>query len=100
MSLVGILIAPVLVSPLHSFPGMAHTAKNYGHLIGQIEGLSEKQLRAHFSLYEGYVKKTNEIEDKIKKVDLDAVSYSFGEFSELLRRQSVPFNGAYLHELY
>jgi Fe-Mn family superoxide dismutase len=79
---------------------MTHTARNFEHLIGNVKGLSEKQLRAHFGLYEGYVKKINEIESKLKDVDLDTANYSFGDVSELLRRQSVPYNGAYLHELY
>jgi Fe-Mn family superoxide dismutase len=75
-------------------------AKNYEHLIGRIQGLSEKQLRAHFGLYEGYVKKINEIESKLPGADRGAPNYSYNEYSELKRRQAVPFNGAHLHELY
>jgi Fe-Mn family superoxide dismutase len=77
-----------------------HVAKNFEHLIGKVPGLSEKQLRAHFGLYEGYVKKVNEIEEKLSGVDRSAPNYSFAEVSELHRRHSVPFNGAYLHQLY
>ncbi len=79
---------------------MAHTARNFEHLIGALKGLSEKQLRAHFGLYNGYVKKLNEIEDKLRSVDRKATNYSFGEFSELKRREAVAFNGTYLHEKY
>jgi superoxide dismutase, Fe-Mn family len=79
---------------------MAWRTKNYDALVGAIAGLSEKQLRAHFELYEGYVKKLNEIEDKLKLADPKTANYSYGEISELLRRRSVAFNGAYLHELY
>lgn len=79
---------------------MAHVAKNFDYLIGHIKGLSEKQIRAHFGLYQGYVKKINEIEDKLKKADVNAANYSYGEFSELMRRLPVPYNGALLHELY
>ena len=42
---------------------MAHEAKDYRRLVGECRGfLSETQLQAHFELYQGYVKKLNEIE--------------------------------------
>jgi Fe-Mn family superoxide dismutase len=77
-----------------------HEVKNFDHLIGQVDGLSEAQLKAHFGLYAGYVNKLNEIEDKLAKADPAQSNYSFGEFSELKRREAVAFNGAYLHQLY
>jgi Fe-Mn family superoxide dismutase len=77
-----------------------HTARNFDHLIGKIPGLSEKQLRAHFGLYQGYVKKLNEIEEKLKSADPSTANYSYSDYSELQRRRAVPFNGAYLHQLY
>jgi Fe-Mn family superoxide dismutase len=77
-----------------------HTAKNFDHLIGQIPGLSEKQLKAHFGLYQGYVKKLNEIEEKLATSDRSAANYSFADVSELHRRHAVAYNGAYLHQLY
>jgi Fe-Mn family superoxide dismutase len=77
-----------------------HEAKNFDHLIGQVDGLSEAQLKAHFGLYQGYVNKLNEVEEKLAKADPSQSNYSYGEFSELKRREVVPFNGTYLHELY
>ena len=79
---------------------MAHTARKYDHLIGKITGLSEKQLRAHFSLYEGYVKRINEIEEKIKTINRADANYSYNDYSELQRRRAVAFNGAHLHQLF
>lgn len=79
---------------------MKHEAKNFDHLIGQVDGLSEAQLRAHFGLYQGYVNKLNEVEEKLTKADPAQSNYSYGEFSELKRREVVPFNGTYLHEMY
>ena len=79
---------------------MPHEAKNFDHLVGKLKGLSEAQLRAHFGLYQGYVKKLNEIETKLVDADPAAGNYSFNEFSELKRREAVAFNGAYLHQLY
>lgn len=81
-------------------PSRTHEAKDFTHLIGRVQGLSEKQLKAHFGLYEGYVKKANEIEAKLAGIDRSASNYSHAEVSELHRRHSVPFNGAYLHQLY
>ena len=79
---------------------MGYTAKDYSFLKGKVKGLSDKQLDAHFGLYQGYVKKWNEIQDKLAKQDKAAANYSYGEFSELKRREAVAFNGTFLHELY
>jgi Fe-Mn family superoxide dismutase len=80
--------------------GMAITIKNFDYLVGQIEGISERQLRAHFGLYQGYVKKSNALEEKLKDADPKSANSSYSEYSELQRRRAVPYNGAYLHELY
>jgi Fe-Mn family superoxide dismutase len=79
---------------------MARTPKNYDHLIGKVPGLSENQLKAHFTLYGGYVNKLNEIEEKLGKLENKAANYSFSEYSELRRREPVAYNGTYLHEMY
>lgn len=79
---------------------MLHTAKDFSHLLGNLQGFSDAQLNAHFTLYQGYVKKINEIEEKLKGADRSAANYSFNEFSELKRREAVAFNGSYLHQLY
>jgi Fe-Mn family superoxide dismutase len=80
---------------------MAHSPKNFDQLIGACAGfLSENQLKAHFTLYQGYVKKLNEIEEKLATVDRGTANYSFGDYSELRRREPVAYNGTVLHELY
>src|SRR3989344_3846935 len=79
---------------------MEHQPKDFSRLLGKLEGLSEKQLQAHLMLYQGYVKKLNEIEEKLRTQDKTKANYSFGEYSELKRREAVAFNGAYLHEIY
>ena len=79
---------------------MLHKEKNFDHLYGKLKGLSDKQLKAHLGLYGGYVKKLNEIEEKLQTANRALANYSFGEFSELKRREAVAFNGTYLHELY
>ena len=79
---------------------MIHEAKDFSHLAGNLDGISDTQLQAHFGLYQGYVKKLNEVEEKLKTADPSGGNYSFNEFSELKRRWAVPFNGTYLHQLY
>lgn len=79
---------------------MKHEPRNFDHLIKEVDGISEKQLVAHFGLYKGYVNKLNEIEEKLQKVDPKAANYSYNEFSELKRREAVAYNGSFLHELY
>jgi Fe-Mn family superoxide dismutase len=80
---------------------MAREAKNFEYLLGgKAKGLSDLQLKEHFTLYEGYVTKLNEIWEKLRTVDRSAPNYSFDEYSELKRREPVAFNGTVLHELY
>ncbi len=79
---------------------MQHTAQDFSVLLGTLDGISDPQLEAHFGLYQGYVKKLNEIEEKLKTVDRSLTNYSFGDYSELKRREAVAFNGAYLHQMY
>ncbi len=79
-------------------------SRNFENLIGALEGFSEKQISQHLELYKGYVKKLNEIRSKIEKIPYDRrrelTNFSFGEYSELKRREAVPYNGVYLHEMY
>ncbi len=80
---------------------MARDPKNYDNLLGgNAKGLSDTQLKAHFTLYQGYVKKLNEIREKLATVDKSTPNYSYNEFSELKRREPVAFNGTVLHEMY
>lgn len=79
-------------------------AKKYDHLIGNLPGFSPRQIGQHLELYQGYVKKINEIRAELAKIPLaerkGKANFSYGAFSELKRRESVPYNGVYLHEMY
>src|ERR1700733_1597082 len=80
---------------------MAREPKDFKHLLGgNAKGLSDAQLKAHFTLYQGYVKKLNEIREKLGSADRGAPNYSFNEYSELKRREPVAYNGTVLHEMY
>lgn len=66
-----------------------------------LDGLSEKQLKEHHDvLYVGYVKKINEIEEKIRAADKSAANATYSEFGELKREETFALNGVKLHEGY
>jgi superoxide dismutase, Fe-Mn family len=77
---------------------MAYEAKNYGHLLG-MGGLSDSLLMNHFTLYQGYVKNTNLLLDRIQDC-LKQKKESTPEYAEFKRRFGWEFNGMRLHELY
>ncbi len=83
---------------------MTIEAKNYERLVGNLPGFSPPQIEQHLKLYQGYVKKINEIRAEIEKIPFAErkanANFSYGKFSELKRRESVPYNGVYLHEMY
>jgi Fe-Mn family superoxide dismutase len=83
---------------------MTIEAKNYDSLVGNLPGFSAPQIEQHLKLYQGYVKKINEIRADIEKIPFAErkanSNFSYGKFAELKRRESVPYNGVYLHEMY
>src|SRR2546428_12628654 len=70
--------------------------------LSNLKGISDETLEIHFKLYEGYVKETNKLNEKIAefikdaKVDQD----EFADYSELKRRLGFEYNGMVLHEYY
>ena len=70
--------------------------------LSGLEGISDKTLEMHFKLYEGYVKETNKLTEKISdflkdgKVDQEEMP----AYSELTRRLGFEYNGMVLHEYY
>ena len=60
-----------------------------------MDGFSEKLLRDHFTLYQGYVKNTNTLVELLDKKELGTP-----EYAELQRRLGWEWNGMRLHELY
>lgn len=69
-------------------------------ITGDIEGISLKTLTEHFKLYEGYVKKTNEIRGKIETADKATPNVTYSEIGELKRQETFAVNGMKLHEVY
>lgn len=76
-----------------------YVAKKYDHLLGgKIKGLSDDQLKAHFTLYENYIKKINETETKIKGFDVKNGDSAI--YRALHLTQTFALGGVVLHELY
>jgi len=67
-----------------------------------LKGISDETLEMHFKLYEGYVKETNNLNERIAefikdgKVDQEEMP----AYSELTRRLGFEYNGMVLHEYY
>ncbi len=65
-----------------------------------LEGLSEKQIKAHIGLYEGYVKHINVLREQIAELTtLDKEKYAYA-IMETRRRLGFEFNGMRMHEYY
>jgi Fe-Mn family superoxide dismutase len=70
--------------------------------LSGLNGISDETLEMHFKLYEGYVKETNKLTEKITeflqdgKVDQEEIP----AYSELTRRLGFEYNGMVLHEYY
>ncbi len=72
-----------------------YTPKDYTHLLS-MKGFSDTMLSNHFTLYEGYVKNSNLLWDKLDG-DLESGS---PEYYEVKRRLSWEIDGMRMHELY
>ena len=70
--------------------------------LSGLHGISDQTLEMHFKLYEGYVKETNRLVEKIaqfledRRVDQEEMP----AYSELKRRLGFEYNGMVLHEYY
>jgi Fe-Mn family superoxide dismutase len=65
-----------------------------------LPGLSQKMLAEHFKLYEGYVKKSNEIQSKVEAADKSEANGVYSFIGELKRQETFAVNGMKLHEVY
>ncbi len=77
---------------------MSYTTKNFN--IPTLKGLSEKQIKVHLGLYEGYVKHVNLISEKLQAVRNGEKELDPYITAELRRRFSFEFNGMRMHEYY
>ncbi len=77
---------------------MTYQPKKFDQLLGA-EGFSEKALQTHFTLYEGYVKNTNLLLEKLAELRQEGKNDT-PMFAEMKRRFGWEFNGMRLHEYY
>lgn len=68
--------------------------------IKTLDGISEQTMKEHYKLYEGYVKKANEIEEKLKTVDLSTANQTYSDLRELKVEYSFAVGGIKNHEIY
>lgn len=74
-------------------------AKQFDSING-VEGLSERQMTEHYKLYEGYIKKANEIQEKLKTVDLSTANATYSELRSLKLGYSFALDAIKSHELF
>jgi Fe-Mn family superoxide dismutase len=70
--------------------------------LSKLQGISDKTLEVHFKLYEGYVKETNNLTQRITEFieDGNVDQEEMPAYSELTRRLGFEYNGMVLHEYY
>jgi Fe-Mn family superoxide dismutase len=70
--------------------------------LSGLNGISDRTLEMHFKLYEGYVKGTNDLNQRIADMLADGVvdQDEMPAYSELTRRLGFEYNGMVLHEYY
>src|SRR5574340_235220 len=77
---------------------MAHQPQKFDL---KLDGISENQISQHRDiLYTGYVNKLNEIEEKLKNVDISKANQTFSDLRALKADETFALNGVVLHELY
>jgi Fe-Mn family superoxide dismutase len=67
----------------------------------KLDGMSERQLKEHHDvLYASYIKKIDEIEEKLKKADLVTANATSSDLRSLKIEETFALNGVKLHEGY
>ncbi|WHZ22017.1 MAG: superoxide dismutase [Nitrospira sp.] len=78
----------------------AYQAKQFQ--LSGLNGISDKTLEMHFKLYEGYVRETNRLTERIAGFLKDGTvdQEEMPAYSEITRRLGFEYNGMVLHEYY
>lgn len=67
----------------------------------EVTVINQEQFEAHMRLYEGYIKKMNEIDELLSdSPDLEGANSTYSEFRGIKRGETYALNGVILHELY
>jgi len=65
-----------------------------------LNGISDKTNAIHDKLYQGYIKKKDEIQEKLKAVELGTANQTYSELRALKDGETFAVNGVYLHDIY
>ncbi len=76
-----------------------YEAKQFEAISG-MDGFSERMMQEHYKLYEGYIKKANEIQEKLKTVDKTTANATQSDLRSLKLGMSFAINAIKGHELY
>ncbi len=68
--------------------------------IGELKGISTKNIEEHLKLYSGYVKNANLVNQKLYELFMEDVEKNIYLIGELNRRFSFEYNGMRNHEIY
>jgi Fe-Mn family superoxide dismutase len=79
---------------------MLFSPKDFGPGILDLDGISKKTVEEHLKLYVAYVNKSNEIMDKLTKVDLSTANQVFSDVRALKVELSFALGGMQNHEIY
>ncbi len=79
--------------------------KNYNQIknlpFKELRGISQKTINIHFGkLYQGYVKKWQEIQEKLNQADKSSANATFSELRELKLEETFAADAVILHEAY
>lgn len=74
-------------------------AKQFDSING-VAGLSERMMKEHYKLYEGYVKKANEILEKLKTVDKSTANATYSDLRALKLGYSFALDAIKAHEIF
>lgn len=77
---------------------MIYTTKIFN--IPALSGISEKQIKVHLALYEGYVKHANLLMEKFAAVRVGKLELDPYIVAEMRRRFAFEFDGMRMHEYY
>src|SRR6476660_1883127 len=77
-----------------------YTAREFN--LSGLNGISDETLEMHFKLYEGYVKETNNLTERIAEFIADGKvdQEEMPAYSEFTRRLGFEYKGMVLHEYY
>lgn len=78
----------------------AYVAKPYNDKLDELRGISAETNRAHYGLYENYVKKFNEATERLQAADKGAANQIFSDYRSAAVDITFALGGIKNHELY